>query len=78
MTARLDETVRKLAAAHPDESILLVTHGGPIEAVCPALDPRVDRHAEVKYTCLSAFHADAAAPQGFTCTLHACAEHAGL
>jgi broad specificity phosphatase PhoE len=78
MRERMDSVVRKLAAAHPDETILLVTHGGPIEAVCPALDPRVSKGAEIQYTCLSVFHADEAAPKGFTCTLHACAAHAGL
>ena len=78
MRARLDTTVRALAAAHPDESILLVTHGGPIEAVCRELDPRLSKHAAIKYTCLSVFQEDAAAPKGFTCTLHACAAHANL
>ena len=75
---RLDGVCRKLAAMHPDESILLVTHGGPIEAACPALDPRVNPHAPVRYTCLSVFQPDAAAPAGFTCVTHVDASHAGL
>ncbi len=78
MRTRMDETVRKLAAAHPDETILLLTHGGPIEAVCPALDPRVDPKADIRYTCLSVFYPDEAAPAGWTCTVHADASHAGL
>jgi broad specificity phosphatase PhoE len=78
LRARLDKVCRALAAAHPEESILLVTHGGPIEVACPALDPRVDPRAKVRYTCLSVFQPDAAAPAGFTCVLHADASHAGL
>ena len=75
LRARMDDTCRRLAAAHPGEAILCVTHGGPIEAVCPALDPRVDGGADVRYTCLSVFVPDSAAPKGFTCTLHADASH---
>ena len=78
MRARLDATVRALAAKHPGETILCVTHGGPIEAVCEALDPRLERKRHVRYTCLSVFENDEAAPAGWTCTLHACAKHAGL
>lgn len=74
----MDSVCRALADAHPDESVLLVTHGGPIEVACPALDPRVNKHAAVRYTCLSVFLPDAAAPAGFTCVTHVDASHAGL
>ena len=78
LRARLDSVCRALAAAHPEESILLVTHGGPIEVAAPALDPRVNPHKAVRYTCLSVFQPDAASPSGFTCVTHADASHAGL
>ena len=78
LRTRMDSVCRALADAHPDESVLLVTHGGPIEVACPALDPRVNKHAAVRYTCLSVFMPDAAAPSGFTCVTHVDASHAGL
>ncbi len=75
LRARMESTIRVLAAAHPGQTLLFVTHGGPIEAVLPALDPRLSRRVRVNYTSLSVFLPDAAAPAGFTCTVHSDASH---
>ena len=78
LRVRMESTVRALAARHPGETVLCVTHGGPIESVCPALDPRLPSRVDIRYTCLSVFVPDEAAPAGYTCTVHADASHAGL
>ena len=72
---RLNTVIRKLAAAHPGETLLFVSHGGPIDAVLPELDSRLPRTRMVDYTSLSALHADAESPSGWTCRLHSCALH---
>jgi broad specificity phosphatase PhoE len=38
MAARVLETVRAIAQAHPDDELLVVSHGGPIRAVQAAAD----------------------------------------
>jgi broad specificity phosphatase PhoE len=38
MAARVLETVRAIARAHPDDELLVVSHGGPIRAVQAAAD----------------------------------------
>ena len=70
---RMAETILALAAKYPGDTLLFVTHGGPIEAVLPALDPQLDvRHCRVNYTSLSVFMPSG---PGYSCTLKVCAKH---
>lgn len=70
---RMVGTILALAAKHPGETLLFVTHGGPIEAVLPALDAKLERPFRVNYTSLSVFLPSPSG--GYSCTLKACAEH---
>jgi broad specificity phosphatase PhoE len=70
---RMASTILALAEKHKGETLLFVTHGGPIEAVLPALDPQLDvKHCRVNYTSLSVFMPTAG---GYSCTVKACAKH---
>jgi broad specificity phosphatase PhoE len=67
--------VRALAAAHPGETLLLVSHGGPIDAVLPVLDGGLPRTRKVDFTSLSLLREDEESANGFTCLIHSCSSH---
>jgi len=75
LRARMDACVRALCARHPGESVLFVTHGGPIDSVLPSLDSRLPRTRRVDYTSLSLLLEDAESERGFCCLVHSCSQH---
>ena len=73
LAERMHATIRALAAQHPGESRLFISHGGPIEAVLPVLDASLRPPFHVRYTSLSVFSPQAAG--SYKCQVAACAQH---
>lgn len=59
-------TLNALAVRHPGETVLCVSHGGPLEATVRALDPTVG-HFHANYTCLAVFVETPTSATGWAC-----------
>lgn len=74
MAARGLSFIEDLVAAHPNQRVLVVSHGAFIAAVLKSMLPHLNTEERLENTSLSVV---AKAPVGWTCELFNCTKHLG-
>eukprot|EP01063_Lacrimia_lanifica_P005484 TRINITY_DN13259_c0_g1_i1.p1 TRINITY_DN13259_c0_g1~~TRINITY_DN13259_c0_g1_i1.p1 ORF type:complete len:263 (+),score=56.92 TRINITY_DN13259_c0_g1_i1:31-819(+) len=77
MQQRCDATVRAVAAAHPEESALFITHGGPAASLDATLAHAPDDDHLYSYTALFGYAPKHGAPTAhpWDCFVRGCSKH---